>query len=146
MGGVYGSTKNAAVRLEKFAAELPAKLAKALAPMLDERTRDMFANETDPYGNKWAPLAASTLRRKRLTPGGPVILYRHGELGPGSYVLYTGRRLVFTFGPAAQHAQDGDPGRGNRPPRLLAPTFGIPKSWRDDAKRAQAEIAKRGAK
>jgi hypothetical protein len=60
-------------------------------------------------------------------------------------VLYTGRRLVFTFGPAAQYAQDGDPGRGNRPPRMVAPAYGMPKPWRDDAKRAAAEVAKRRA-
>jgi phage gpG-like protein len=142
MGGIYGSTKNAAKRLENFAREIPAQVAKQLAPMLDERVRDMFANETDPYGNKWAPLKASTLRRKK---GNSVILYRTGALGQGSYVLYTGRRLVFTFGPAAQYAQDGDPGRGNRPPRMVAPAYGMPKSWRDDAKRAAAEVAKRRA-
>jgi phage gpG-like protein len=142
MGGIYGSTKNAVKRLENFAQEIPAKVAKQLAPMLDERVRDMFANETDPYGNKWAPLKASTLRRKK---GNSVILYRTGALGQGSYVLYTGRRLVFTFGPAAQYAQDGDPGRGNRPPRMVAPAYGMPKSWRDDAKRAAAEVAKRRA-
>jgi phage gpG-like protein len=142
MGGIYGSTKNAAKRLENFAQEIPAKVAKQLAPMLDERVRDMFTNETDPYGNKWAPLKASTLRRKK---GNSVILYRTGALGQGSYVLYTGRRLVFTFGPAAQYAQDGDPGRGNRPPRMVAPAYGMPKPWRDDAKRAAAEVAKRRA-
>lgn len=54
------------------------------------------------------------------------------------------RRLVFTYGPAAQYAQDGDSGRGNRPPRLLAPTFGIPKAWRAAMAAAQARIAKKG--
>jgi hypothetical protein len=142
MGGVYGSTKNAAARVTRFAAEVPQRVAKELAPMLDQRARDMFTNEADPYGKPWAPLAASTVRRKK---GNGVVLYRNNELGPGTYVLYTGRRLVFTYGPGAQYAQDGDQGRGNRPPRLLAPTFGIPKSWREDARRAQAAVAKRGA-
>jgi hypothetical protein len=141
MGGVYGSTKNAASRLAKFAAEVPQRVAKELAPMLDERARDMFANEADPHGNPWAPLKASTVRRKK---GNSVILSRTNNLGPGTYVLYTGRRLVFTYGPGAQYAQDGDQGRGNRPPRYLAPLFGVPKSWKEDAKRAQAAVAKRG--
>lgn len=140
MGGVTGSSKNAAVRLERFAAEVPAKLAKALAPMLDERQRDMFANEQDPYGNAWAPLKPSTVRRKK---GNTVILSRKNELGPGTYVLYTGRRLVFTYGPNAQYAQDGS---DNRVPRLVAPSYGIPKTWKADAIRAQAEVAKRGLK
>lgn len=141
MGGVYGSTKNAGARLAKFASEVSSKLAKELAPMLDERARDMFANESDPYGNKWAPLKASTIRRKK---GNSVILYRTNNLGPGTYVLYTGRRLVFTFGPAAQYAQDGDPGK--REPRMLAPAYGIPKSWKADAAAAAARVAKKGTK
>lgn len=142
MGGVYGSTKNAAVRVAKFAEELPARVAKELAGPLDELTRDMFTNETDPYGKPWPALAASTIKRKG---GNSVILSRTNQLAPGTYVLYTGRRLVFTYGPAAGFAQDGDPGRGNRPPRLLAPTFGIPKSWREAARAAQAAVAKKGA-
>lgn len=142
MGGVYGSTKNAAARVAKFAAGVPQKLAKELAPRLDERVRDMFVTETDPYTNPWAPLKASTVRRKK---GNNVILYRANLLGPGTYVRYAGRRLVFTYGPAAQYAQDGDPGRGNRTPRLLAPTFGMPKTYKADAAAAQAAIAKRGA-
>jgi len=140
MGGVYGSSKTAASRIAKFAAEVPQRLAKELAPMLDERTRDMFANEADPYGKPWAPLKASTIRRKK---GNAVILYRNNNLGPGTYVLYTGRRLVFTYGPAAQYAQDGS---DNRVPRLVAPAYGIPATWREDARRAQAAIAAKGAK
>lgn len=142
MGGVFGSTKNAATRVANFASTVTARVAKELAPMLDELTRDMFANETDPYGKPWAPLAASTVRRKN---GNSVILSRTNQLGPGTYVLYTGKRLVFTYGPNAGYAQDGDPGRGNRPPRLLAPTFGIPKSWTAAAATARARVAAKGA-
>jgi hypothetical protein len=141
-GGVYGSTKNAAARVAKFAAEVPQRVAKELAPLLDQRARDMFTNETDVYGRPFAPLAASTVRRKG---GNSVPLYRDNLLGPGTYVLYTGRRLVFTYGPKAGYAQDGDPGRGNRPPRLLAPTFGIPKSWLADLATARARVAAKRA-
>jgi hypothetical protein len=143
MGGVFGSSKVAAARVARFAAEVSQRVAKELAPMLDQRTRDMFANESDPYGNPWAPLRTSTVRRKK---GNSVVLYRNNHLGPGTYVLYTGRKLVFTYGPAAKEAQDGDQGRGNRPPRMVAPAFGAPKSWLADAKRAQAIVAKRGVK
>jgi hypothetical protein len=142
MGGVYGSTELAAKRVAKFAAEVPQRVAKELAPLLDELARDMFANETDVYGKPFAPLAASTVRRKK---GNSVVLYRNNELGPGTYVLYTGRRLVFTYGPKAGYAQDGDQGRGNRPPRLLAPTFGPPKSWLAALATARARVAAKGA-
>ena len=140
MGGVYGSAKNAASRLAKFAAEVPQRVAREFAPMLDQRVRDMYANETDPYGKPWAPLKASTVRRKR---GNSVILYRTGAMGSGSHVRYAGRRLVFTYGPAAQYAQDGSDNRG---PRLVAPAYGIPASWREDMRRAQAAVAAKGAK
>lgn len=142
MGGVHGTSKPAAVRLEKFANEIPAKLAKALAPLLDQLTRDMFTNETDVYDSPFAPLAESTIRRKK---GNSVILSRTNELGNSTYVLYTGRRLVFTYGQSAVYAQDGDQGRGNRPPRLLAPPYGPPKSWNAAVRQAQAELAKRKA-
>lgn len=139
MGGVYGSTKNAATRVSRFAAEVPQRIARELAPMLDNRVRDQFANETDPYGKPLAPLKASTIRRKR---GNAVILYRTGRLGAGSHVRFAGRRLVFTYGPASQYAQDGEP--GEREPRHVAPAYGIPASWKADAAAAAARVAKRG--
>lgn len=146
MGGVYGSSKAAASRVAKFAAELPQRLAKALAPKIDQRLRDMATNETDVYGAPFAPLAASTIKRKARSMGGPLILTRTNAMWNGTHARYAGRRLVITYGPAAKHAQDGDQGRGNRPPRLVAPTHGIPATWRADMREAQAEVAKGGAK
>lgn len=143
MGGVYGTSKLAAARVERFAVEVRGKLAKAAAPRIDNLIRDQFANETDPYGKPWAPLKASTVRRKG---GNAVILYRTGSLGAGSYALNTGGRLVIRYGPAAQYAQDGDAGRGQREPRMVAPAYGPPASWKRAIVEAAADVAKRGAK
>jgi hypothetical protein len=141
MGGIYGSSKNAAVRLDKFASEVRGKLAKALAPKIDARLQAMFANGTDPYGKPWAPLKPSTIRRKG---GNSTILVRDNNLAPGTYALATGNRLVITMGPKAQYAQDGEP--GEREPRMVAPAYGTPKTWKQDAEDAQAEVAKQVGK
>ena len=141
MGGVYGSTKNAGTRLAKFASEVPRSVAKELAPLLDEEAHDMFANDTDVYKRPFAPLKPSTIRRKR---GNSVPLYRTGKLGPGTNVRYAGQRLAFNFGPKAEHAQDGDPGK--RAPRMLAPAHGPPAHWRKLLAEAAARAAKRRAK
>jgi mRNA-degrading endonuclease RelE of RelBE toxin-antitoxin system len=138
MGGITGSTKNAAVRVEKFAAEVRGKLAKAAAPRIDALLQQQFATESDPYGKPLASLKASTVRRKR---GNARILYRVGNLQPGTYALATGGRLVITYGPAAQYAQDGDASRG-RVPRLVAPSYGIPKTWKFALEQAAADVAK----
>lgn len=141
MGGVYGSTKNAAVRLDKFATGVRGALAKALAPKIDARLQAMFATQCDPYGRPWAALKASTIRRKG---GDATILHRDNNLGPGTYCLATGNRLVITMGPNAKFAQDGIP--GTREPRMVAPAQGIPRTWNQDMVEAQAEVAKQVAK
>lgn len=143
MGGIYGSTKNAATRVAKFGAEISGKLAKVFAPMLDKRLQDQFNNETDPYGKPWDPLAESTIRRKK---GDARILRRTNEMQASTYVHAPGGKLVIRYGDKAKYAQDGDPGRGNRPPRHVAPAHGIPKPWNDDLKHAAAIVAADEAK
>ncbi len=142
MGGATSpGLKGAISRIEKFATGMRPAVAKRLSPKINERIRDMFTNETDPYGRPWAPLKASTLRRKRYSAGGPIILSRTFELGNSSYALYTGKRVVITYGEAGQYAHEGDSGRGNRPPRLLLPSLGIPKTWKVDLEAATNEAA-----
>jgi hypothetical protein len=142
MGGATSpGLKGAISRIEKFATSFRPAVAKRLAPRIDQRIRDMFTNETDPYGRKWPPLAASTLQRKRNSPGGSIILSRTFELANSSYALYTGKRIVITYGPSGQYAHEGDSGRGNRAPRLILPSFGMPKTWNSDAQDAADEVA-----
>ena len=140
MGGITSpGMKGAISRIETFAKGMRPGVAKRLAPRIRERMRDMFTNETDPYGRPWPPLKASTRRRKRNSPGGSLILSRTFELGNSSYALYTGKRVVITYGASGQYADEGDSGRGNRPPRYLTPRFGIPKTWKADQAAALAE-------
>jgi hypothetical protein len=146
MGGATSpGLKGAISRIEKFATGLGKGVAKRLAPKINKRYETAFATQTNIYGKPQPPLAESTLRRKRNTPGGSHILQRFFELVNGTYVLATDKRLIITIGASGQYAHEGDSGRGNRPPRLLLPSLGIPKTWKSDAETATAEVAKRGA-
>lgn len=141
MGGVYGSTKNAAARVAKFGAEISGKLAKALAPLLDARIQKQFNDETDPYGNPLPPLKESTIRRKG---GDARILRRTNEMQASTYVHAPGGKLVIRYGDKAQYAQDGE--LGERVPRHVAPAFGIPKPWKADLQTAAEIVAAQEAK
>lgn len=138
MGGIHGSTKNAATRVAKFGAEITGKLAKAFAPLLDKRIQEQFNNETDPYGKPLAPLKPSTIRRKG---GDSRILRRTNEMQASTYVYAPGGKLVIRYGDKAQYAQDGEP--DEREPRHVAPAYGIPKTWNDDLKKAAEIVAKK---
>lgn len=88
----------------RMVAELYAKLSPALLggwmvgfvePLVEKNTMNTFAQESDPKGNPWAPLAPSTIEN-RLSEGYPEgpIQYRSGELyqyfeGAGSDIIAT---------------------------------------------------------
>jgi hypothetical protein len=69
-------------KLGKFAsnlrklAEVPARVAKEGAREIEALIKSEFANSVDPYGNAWAPLLESTIKRKG---GNDTILVRSGE-------------------------------------------------------------------
>jgi hypothetical protein len=141
-GAICPQLKNAIATTERFMVQHRGKVAKRLAVRLAERQRDMFANERDVYDKPFAPLAESTLQRKRYSPGGPLILSRTFELWNSSYVLFTGGRAVWHIGESGQYAQLGDTGRGNRPRRRLWPEGVVPKTWTQDMKASADEEAR----
>jgi hypothetical protein len=143
MGGATSpGLKGAISRIEKFTTSFRPAVAKRLAPKINRRYETAFATQTNIYNRPQPPLAESTLRRKRNTPGGSHILQRFFDLVNGTYTLYTGNRVVITIGESGQYAHEGDSGRGNRPPRLLLPSLGMPKLWKDDAEAATDEVVK----
>lgn len=141
-GAVSPGMKGAIKRIEQFATGVARDVAKKLAPKINKRYETAFATQTNIYGKPQPPLAASTLARKRNTPGGSHILQRFFNLVNETYVLATDTRLIVTIGESGQYAQEGDSGRGNRPPRLLLPSLGVPKHWKDDEKAATNEVVK----
>lgn len=146
MGGIYGTADVAARQLKARLDKLPRAIAKEAARELNEVLRDQATNETDAFGQKFAPLKASTLRRKRKSLGGPIILTRTNAMWNGSYVKVSGGKIVYVLGAAAQYAQNGDSGRGNRPPRMILSPYGLTKAQNAAIKRAADTVAKRGAK
>jgi hypothetical protein len=116
--------------LRKLAA-VPSRAAPAVAEKIDQRLQDCFANETDPYGNAWAPLAASTVKRKR---GNTVIMYRTGKARAQTHaVAARGAGIKIEIGEVMKYHMEQD---GTRPARRILPTFGMPKAWNADVKAA----------
>lgn len=145
MGGAYGSSDVAAKQLRQRLDKLPKALAKEAARELNEVLRDQATNEIDVFGNAFAPLKASTLKRKRGSLGGPIILTRTNRMWNDSYVKAQGGKIVYHLGAAAKYAQDGDASK-NRPPRMILSPYGLTKAQNAAIKRAQARVLAKGAK
>ncbi len=125
-------------RLVRELGGVPSRASSALADRLTERMRDCFTTESDPYGVPWAPLKASTVRRKG---GNAVVLYRTGETGASCYARpMGGAGVALTAGGAAVwHMTDS----GTRPARKVLPDHGLPPAWREDvAAVLGAEVAR----
>ncbi len=113
--------------LARALARVPSRVATPLAERLSERVRDTYANECDPYGVPWAPLAASTVRRKG---GNSVILSRTGASAAdcGARPMGNAGVQVYAGGAAGWHSAPS----GTRPARPVLPTRGLPPAWRED--------------
>lgn len=109
-------------------AKVPSQVAKEARDALFARLDAGFNAGTDPYGNAWQALKASTIARKG-----------HSLPGTDTYEM-RGTTRVETEGGAglridvgAPHAEHFDKAR-----RLL-PDNGLPASWRADIKRIFSE-------
>lgn len=105
--------------------DVPSRAAPAVAVEIDNKLQDSFANECDAYGKPWAPLAASTVRRKR---GNTVIMYRTGASQAQTHATAAqGAGVKITVGPKmAYHLEPS----GTRPARPILPIYGLPATWR----------------
>ena len=144
MGGATSPMlKNAIGRFSKFVVELRPKVAKALTPLLNEHQQKNLAAGLNSYGKPQPPLAASTLVRKKNTPGAGKMLARSFRLWNESYFLFTGNRIVQNMPEHGQYAEEGDSGRGNRPPRKLLWSHGVPAAVKGLLTQATELVAKR---
>lgn len=125
-------------------AGVPARAAKDVALAIDQKLLDSFASECDAYGKPWAPLKDSTLKRKKHTNGGPVILYRWGSSKAETHaVAAAGAGVKISIGPNLEHHQGPS---GTRPARPILPVYGMPASWNAAIKIAVDEAYKRATK
>jgi hypothetical protein len=122
--------------------KVPSVAAARVCPKLNKRVDRMFDSGTDPYGNPWAPLKPSTIRRKRAYRWPSKILVRAKKLWPATrFVPRGGSGLSMVVGDSGIHAQSGAPARE---PRAIVPQYGLPSEWRKDIKSAvDAELRAR---
>jgi RNA-binding protein YhbY len=132
MGGITGSTLGMQ-RVIKELLKVPSRIAGKVAGRIDQRIQDQYANETDAYGKRLAPLKAATLVRKR---GNNVIHYRTGKQRAQIRVsAMRGAGIKITYGDTAIWSHMGG---AHRVARSIAPTGPVPKTWAADI-RAEAE-------
>jgi len=110
---------------------VPRRVAEIAAPRLTKLLQDEFRQGQDPYGNDWAPLAASTLARGRhpppLTDKRPLRRGTRAMVNPGRRA---GIRILVGAPYGAFHQLGFRVGRTKVPPRRILPQFGMPKTWR----------------
>lgn len=122
-------------------AGVPSRAAPAVAIAIDNKLQDSFANECDAYGRPWAPLAPSTVKRKK---GNSVIMYRTGASRAATHaVAAAGAGVRIATGPKmAFHLAAS----GTRPARPILPIYGMPASWNAAIKSAVDAAYKRASK
>lgn len=121
--------------------EVPAKAAPRVAVEIDNLLQDCFAGEHDPYGNAWAPLTTSTVKRKH---GNAVIMYRTGKARAQTHAVSArGAGVKIEIGEVMGYhmAQEG-----TRPARPILPIYGLPAKWRAAIKEAVDASFARAAK
>jgi hypothetical protein len=126
--------------LAKLAA-VPSRAAPAVALEIDNLLLKSFADECDAYGRKWAPLAPSTVKRKK---GNTVIMYRTGASQAATHaVAAQGAGVRISTGPKmAYHLEPS----GTRPARPILPIYGLPATWRAAIKSAVDAAYQRATK
>jgi hypothetical protein len=111
---------------------VPAQAAEDASRELETVLRDQHGAEVDPYDRPWAPLEASTIKRK----GGDSRILRRTDtmLDDLSIRPSPGAGLTLTFG--APYAAFHQVGTKDMPARRLLPIAAMPKAWGDAIKRA----------
>jgi phage gpG-like protein len=122
-------------RLEKLAREIKnlpdvrARLNQELASRALELVQEGFRNQHDPYGQDWAPLAASTLRGRRHGPKkrSPRILEDTG-IGRNSYSARADEN-GFRVGSIVMYMRFHQLGTRNMPSRKTVPSGPAAGEW-----------------
>ena len=121
-----------AARALRELSRVPAAAAADASRELDAVIREQHGAEVDPYGQPWAPLKPSTVKRK----GGDTRILKRSDvmLDELSIRPSQGAGLTLTFG--AAYAAFHQLGTKDMVPRRLLPLAAMPKTWSDAIKRA----------
>jgi phage virion morphogenesis protein len=137
--------REALAKLRELTRRATAPAMDAVAAMLVNRVALTFADQADPWGTPWAPLAKATIKRRRdkgrdgvsiLRDTGQMLGALSGEGGAG----FAEVRIGFAERPASIHQFGGKAGRDGSatiPARPMAPirpdgTVALPKDWLDE--------------
>ena len=130
-----------AARALRELSRVPAQAAADAADELDAVIREQHGAEVDPYGQPWAPLKPSTVKRK----GGDTRILKRSDVMLDEIEIRPaqGAGLTLTFG--AAYAAFHQLGTKDMVPRRLLPIAAMPAAWGNAIKRALgARFAKWG--
>lgn len=126
MGGALGDFAGLEAVIGKLEGmkDLVPKICDESAQGIEDAIARQFIEGVDPYGEPWAPLAESTIRRK----GKSTILEDTGAMMASPVVVVTESSIEATVADPAGYHQEGG---GNLPARPILPdeTRGLPDSW-----------------
>lgn len=106
--------------------DIPSRVTSAVAEGINDQIQEQFAAGQDPYGNAWAPLLPSTVRRKR---GDRRILQRTDALASETIARPTsGSGIEISSLPYGGVHQNGDGSRMVARP-LLPDGAELPERW-----------------
>jgi len=116
---------------------VPSRITGRGSVEIEKLWRRSYMASQDPYGNEWAALKPSTIRKKghdwiMVDTQETLNQTRVKRLSAAGIVLQTG-------GKAAWHMQ----ATANRPARRVLPAFGLPKTWRAKLRAIAAQEFKR---
>lgn len=105
-------------------ARVPSRASREGALAIEKLWRRSYMASQDPYGNEWAALKPSTIRRKGhdwiMVDTQETLDQTRARALPGAGIaLRTGRKAAWHMEPTA-----------NRPARRVLPAFGLPATWR----------------
>lgn len=107
---------------------IPSRISSEVASKITESIRQQFDAGRDPYGNPWAPLLESTVRRKR---GDRRILRRSDALSGETIARPTsGAGIEITSEPYGGVHQEGDGSRMVARP-ILPDGAELPEEWQE---------------
>lgn len=122
--GDLDGLRKLAANMRKLA-KVPSRASRAASEKIAEAIQEQFDAGVDPYGEPWAPLAPSTLERKR----GPGILDETGAMRESIEVSpMAGAGIKVTVG--TDYAQFHQTGTSRMPARKILPDeSGLPDTW-----------------
>ena len=116
--------------------DVPARTAALAAPRINALIQAGFDAGTDPYGTAWKPLRPATLAKGRFPPP----LTATGRMRSGTKVRpRAGGRAGLVLVVGASYARFHQTGTRYMAARRIAPTRGMPASWRREIVAASKE-------